>query len=245
MVSDGGVGFHRRDKSPALLHWLNVILLVFLAVTPIFASNHYTDHQLDALATRVGKIYWILPSKNQTPAFLASPTANAASFHPQANESFEITELVGRQEKNPYYKVKFNSGKEGFIHPEVFLEELNLSITSVDPQAIDRKKAAEAAEEEKKRVAWIQSQPWPRNVKEAAIKRQVMPGMSMAEVRQVLGKPVRVSKFKAQYNLPGENWLYPDGSTVVFHNGLMDHVERKPNTEPQPSTEPQQPKKND
>src|SRR5215510_15236837 len=237
MVFNDAVGSRRADKSPAFWHWLTAAVLIFSAVTLVCASNHYTDHQLDALATRVGKIYWILPSKNQTPAFLVSPTTNAASFQPQANESFEIIDLVGRQEKNPYYKVKFNSGKEAFIHPEVFLEELNLSITSVDPQAIDRKRAAEAAEEEKKRVAWIQAQPWPRNVKEADIKRQVMPGMSMAEVRQVLGKPFRVSKFKAQYNLPGENWLYPDGSTVVFHSGQMVRVEGKPKTEPQPHPE--------
>jgi hypothetical protein len=237
MVSNGAVGFRRADKSSALLPWLNAVLLVFLAVTPVCASNHYTDHQLDALATRVGKTYWIVAVKNQTPAFLSNPTANAASFHPQANESFDIIELVGRQEKNPYYKVKFNSGKEAFIHPEIFLEELNLSITSVDPQAIDRKKAAAAAEEEKKRIAWIQAQPWPRAVKEAAIKRKVMLGMSTREVRQILGKPLRVSKFKAQFNVPGEDWLYPDGSTVVFHNGLMVRVEGKPKTEPQSSTE--------
>jgi hypothetical protein len=237
MVSNNAVGFRRAAKWPALRYWLDAVLLIFLAVTPVYASNHYTDHQLDALATRVGKIYWIVPVKNQTPAFLSNPTANATSFYPQANESFEITELVGRQEKNPYYKVKFNSGKEGFIHPEVFLEELNLSITSVDPQAIDRKKAAEAAEEEKKRVAWIQAQPWPQTFKEAAIKRKVMPGMSTGEVRQILGKPVRVSKFKAQYNVAGENWLYPDGSTVVFHSGLMVRIEPKRNTEPQPRAE--------
>src|SRR5215475_14709132 len=237
MVSNGSVGFHRRDKSSAHPQWLNALLLVFLAVTPVCASNHYTDHQLDALATRVGKIYWIVPVKNQTPAFLTNPTANAASFHPQANESFEITELVGRQEKNPYYKVKFNTGKEGFIHPEVFLEELNLSITSVDPQAIDRKKAAEAAEEEKKRVAWIQAQPWPRNVKEAAIKRQVMGGMSPGEVRQILGKPIRVSKAKAGFNVTEEQWLYADGSTIVFANGILTRIEPKRNTETQPPPE--------
>ena len=237
MVSDGGVGFHRADKSSAVLPWLNAVLLVFLAVTPVWASNHYTDHQLDALATRVGKTYWIVAVKNQTPAFLSNPTANAASFHPQANESFEIIDLVGRKEKNPYYKIKFNSGKEGFIHPEVFLEELNLSITSVDPQAIDRKKAAEAAEEEKKRVAWIQAQPWPRNVKEAAIKRQVMGGMSTGEVRQILGKPVRVSKMKAGFNVTEEQWLYADGSTIVFQNGILSRIEPKRNTETQPHPE--------
>jgi hypothetical protein len=237
MVSNNAVGFHRADKLPALRCWLGAVLLVFLAVTPVYASNHYTDHQLDALATRVGKIYWILPVKTQTPAFLSNPTTNAASFHPQANESFEIIELVGRQEKNPYYKVKFNSGKEAFIHPDIFIEELNLSITSIDPQAIDRKKAAEAAEEEKKRVAWIQAQPWPRAVKESAIKRKVLYGMSTGDVRQILGKPVSVSKFKAPYNQAGEDWRYPDGSTVVFHSGLMVRIERKSSTELEPRAE--------
>ena len=237
MESNKAVGFHRAGKWPALRYWLDAVLLIFLAVTPVYASNHYTDHQLDALATRVGKIYWIVPVKNQTPAFLSNPTANATSFHPQANESFEITELVGRKDKNPYYKVRFNSGREAFIHPDIFVEELNLRITSVDPQAIDKKRAAEAAEEEKKRVAWIQAQPWPRNVKEAAIKRQVMGGMSTGEVKQILGKPVRVSKVKAQFNNPEEHWLYADGSTIVFQNGLLSRIEPKRNTEPQPRAE--------
>lgn len=232
MVSNKAVGFHRAGKWPALWYWLDAVLMVFLAVTPVYASNHYTDHQLDALATRVGKIYWIVPVENQTPAFLSNPTANATSFHPQANESFEITELVGRKDKNPYYKVRFNSGREAFIHPDIFVEELNLRITSVDPQAIDKKRAAEAAEEEKKRVAWIQAQPWPRNVKEAAIKRQVMGGMSTGEVKQILGKPVRVSKVKAQFNIPEEHWLYADGSTIVFQNGLLSRIEPKRNPEP-------------
>ena len=233
MVSNKAVGFHRAGKWLALWYWL----MVFLAATPVYASNHYTDHQLDALATRVGKIYWIVPVKNQTPAFLSNPTANATSFHPQANESFEITELVGRKDKNPYYKVRFSSGKEAFIHPDIFVEELNLRITSVDPLAIDRKRTAEAAEEEKKRIEWIQAQPWPRAVKESAIKRKVLPGMSTGDVRQILGKPVRVSKFKAPYNVAGEDWLYPDGSSVVFHNGLMVRIERKSSTELQPSAE--------
>jgi hypothetical protein len=232
MVSNNAVGFRRAGKWPALRYWLDAVLLIFLAVTPVYASNHYTDHQLDALATRVGKIYWIVPVKNQTPAFLSNPTANATSFHPQANESFEITELVGRKDKNPYYKVRFNSGREAFIHPDIFVEELNLRITSVDPQAIDKKRTAEAAEEEKKRVAWIQAQPWPRNVKEAAIKRQVMGGMSTGEVKQILGKPVRVSKVKAQFNVPEEHWLYADGSTIVFQNGLLSRIEPKRNPEP-------------
>ena len=237
MVSNNTIGFRRAGKWPALWYWLDAVLMVFLAVSPVYASNHYTDHQLDALATRVGKIYWIVPVKNQTPTFLSNPTANATSFHPQANESFEITELVGRKDKNPYYKVRFSSGKEAFIHPDIFVEELNLRITSVDPQAIDKKRAAETAEEEKKRIEWIQAQPWPRNLKESAIKRKVLPGMSTGDVRQILGKPVRVSKFKAPYNVAGEDWLYPDGSTIVFHNGLMVRIERKSSTELQPSAE--------
>ena len=203
--------FGHKENRSTLRHWPDpVLILIFLILTafPALAFDRYTDHQLDALATRVGKIYWIVTVKNQTPLFLSSPTANAASFRPQANESFEIIELVGRQDKNPYYKVKFNSGKEAFIQPETFLEELNLGIAAVDPQAIDKKKAADAAEEEKKRVEWIQAQPWPRNVKEAAIKRQVLGGMNGAEVKKILGNPLRVSRVKAQLNVIEEHWLY-------------------------------------
>jgi hypothetical protein len=232
-------GVRRKENLSALRYWADSVLLVFFVVTafPAHASNHYTDHQLDALAIRVGKIYWIVAVKNQTPAFLSSPTANAASFRPQANESFEITELVGRKDKNPYYKVKFDSGKEGFIQPEIFLEELNLSITSVDPQAIEKKKATAAAEEEKKRIEWIQAQPWSRTVKEAAIKRQVLGGMNGAEVKKILGNPLRVSRVKAQLNVIEEHWLYPDGSTAVFINGLYNRLEPKRNTETQPHAE--------
>jgi hypothetical protein len=239
MESNNTVGFRHKENLSALRYWPNSVLLVFLILTafPAPASDRYTDHQLDALATRVGKIYWIVAVKNQTPLFLSSPTANAASFRPQANESFEITELVGRQDKNPYYKVKFNSGKEAFIQPETFLEELNLGIAAVDPQAIDKKKAADAAEEEKKRVEWIQAQPWSRTVKEAAIKRQVLGGMNGAEVKKILGNPLRVSRVKAQLNVIEEHWLYPDGSTAVFINGLYNRLEPKRNTEPQPRAE--------
>ena len=239
MESNNMGGVRRKENLSALRYWADSVLLVFFVVTafPAHASNHYTDHQLDALATRVGKIYWIVAVKSQTPAFLSSPTANAASFRPQANESFEITELVGRKDKNPYYKVKFDSGKEGFIQPEIFLEELNLSIASVDPQAIEKKKAAAAAEEEKQRIEWIQAQPWSRTIKEAAIKRQVIGGMNGGEVKKILGNPIRVTKVKAQLNVAEEHWLYADGSTAVFLNGLFNRIEPKRNTEPQPRAE--------
>jgi hypothetical protein len=49
--------------------------------------------------------------------------------------------------------------------------------------------------------------------------------MNQTEVRNILGKPTRVSRVKAQLNIVEEHWLYPDGSTAVFHNGLLNHVE--------------------
>jgi hypothetical protein len=201
-----------------------VALFLAGAALPLHASHHYTDRQLDVLAARVGKIYWIVAINNRTPAFLSSPATNSASFHANANESFEITELVGRNEKNPYYKVKFDSGKEGYIRPDAFLEEFNATISSVDPLANEKRKAAEAAEEEKKRIEWIQAQPWSRGVKEAAIKRQVIPGMNEGEVKKILGNPVRVTKIKARLNVAEEHWLYADGSTAIFYNGLFSHI---------------------
>jgi hypothetical protein len=205
---------------------VHAVLWLFLSgmAFPVHASHHYTDKQLDALATRIGKIYWIVAVNNQTPSFLSSPATNAASFRPNANESFEITELVGRNDKNPYYKVKFDSGKEGYIQPDVFLEEFNATISAVDPLESEKKKAAEAAEEEKKRIEWIQAQPWPGDVKEAAIKRKVLPGMNGGEVKKILGNPIRVSKVKAKLNVVEEHWHYGDGSTAIFTNGLFSHI---------------------
>jgi hypothetical protein len=215
-----------KSGLPAVSCWVHAILWLFLAAVafPLHASHHYTDRQLDVLAARVGKIYWIVAINNQTPAFLSSPATNAASFRPNANESFEITELVGRKEKNPYYKVKFDSGKEGYIQPDAFLEEFNATISAVDPLENEKRKAAEAAAEEKERIGWIQAQPWPRGVKEAAIKRQATPGMNGGEVKKILGNPIRVSKAKTRLNVAEEHWLYGDGSTAIFYNGLFSHI---------------------
>jgi hypothetical protein len=206
--------------------WVQVMLWLFLAgvACPVHATHHYTDKQLDALATRVGKIFWIVAINNKTPSFLSNPATNAASFRPKGNESFKITELVGRDDKNPYYKVKFDSGREGYIQPDVFLEEFNATISAVDPQETEKKKAAEAAEEEKKRIEWIQAQPWSRGVKEAAIKRQVIPGMNEGEVKKILGNPIRVSKVMTRLNVAEEHWIYGDGSTAIFYNGLFSHI---------------------
>jgi hypothetical protein len=212
---------------PRAIFWrVHAILWLFLSglVSPVHASHHYTDRQLDVLAARVGKVYWIVPINNQTPAFLSSPATNAASFRPNANESFQITELVGRKEKDPYYKVKFDSGKEGYIQPDVFLEQFNATISAVDPLENEKRKAAEAAEEEKERIAWIEAQPWPRGVKEAAIKRQAMPGMNGGEVKKILGNPTRVTKVKTRLNVAEEHWLYVDGSTAIFLNGVLSHI---------------------
>ena len=53
----------------------------------------------------------------------------------------------------------------------------------------------------------------------------------------ILGNPVRVTKVKAQLNLAEEHWLFADGSTAVFYNGLLSRLEPKRNIEPQPKTE--------
>jgi hypothetical protein len=215
-----------KAKQFAVSCRVHAILSLFLAgmAFPVHASHHYTDRQLDVLAARVGKIFWIVAIDNQTPAFLSSRASNSASFRSNANESFEITELVGRKEKNPYYKVKFDSGKEGYIQPDVFLEQFNATISAVDPLENEKRKAAEAAEKEKERIAWIQAQPWPRGVKEAAIKRQATPGMNGGEVKRILGNPIRVSKAKTRLNVAEEKWLYSDGSTAIFYNGLFSHI---------------------
>jgi hypothetical protein len=193
------------------------------------ASSHYTDKQLEALAARVGKTFWINSSNEKAPLFLTAPRPGATPFRYQENDSFEITELTGQKTKDPYYKVRFQSGKVGYLTPDMFHEEFNAKILSYDPLADEKKKAEQQAEEEKKRLEWIKSQPWSPAVKAAAIKKQPTPGLRTTEVRRVLGAPTRVSKTRGAIKVAEERWFYPDGSVLVFHNGLLSSIEKREN----------------
>jgi hypothetical protein len=190
----------------------------------VIASNHYTEKQISVLAERVGRTYWIKEIDGRTPSFLTAPDARAASFRARTGDSFEIVELVGRKHKNPYYKAKFDSGKEGYLRPEVILEELNLTLLTVDPMAEQKRKAAEQAAEEKKRVDWINAQPWPAAAKEAALKGDVVPGMTANEVRKIAGSPSQVTKVQTRGTTPEEHWFYPDGKQLIFVRGLLSRI---------------------
>ena len=194
---------------------------------PAQAYGQYTTRQLQALSDRVGKTYWVGSAENRKLSVLSAPSAKASSFAAPPDEAFDITELVGQKTRDPFYKIKFASGKEGFIRPDNFLEELNVTILTVDPKADEKRIAAAAAEEEKNRTDWIQSQPWSQAVKNAAIRKQVLSGMSAGEVKKILGNPTRTTKIKGPQTLSEEQWFYPDGNVLVFHNGLLSRVEQK------------------
>jgi hypothetical protein len=224
------VAFPRTSTMRVIgVYWLGALLLI---VTPAAASHHYTEKQLDALETRVGKLFWISPVEEKLPSFLASPASSAATFYPSANESFEIIELVGRKTKNPFYKVKFASGKEGYIHAQAFHEHFNSTIVTLDPLADEKKVLAEKDEQEKARLEWIQAQPWSAAVKEMAIKRQAVPGMTVGETKRVLGDPRRVSRIKGPQHLSEEHWFYPDGTVLVFRSGALTRIEATKKREP-------------
>jgi hypothetical protein len=204
-------------------------LTVSLCASPSSAraSHHYTPKQLEVLAQRVGKTYWVNNADSPATVFLTAPAANAPTFKANPFESFEIKELVGQRSRDPFYKIRLESGKEGFIRPEQFLEELNVTIVSIDPQADHKLRDAAAAEEEEKRVRWIQAQPWSAAVKQAAISKQAVPGMNAAETKQVLGPPTRVYKVRgAQQRVGEEHWFYPSGDVLIFQNGLLQQVRK-------------------
>lgn len=207
------------------------LLILLSLVTPAAASNHYTEKQLDALEARVGKMFWIAEVEGKLPSFVRSPTSGASAFHPAANESFEITELVGRKARNPYYKVKFESGAEGYIHAQAFHEQFNATILTTDPLADERKALAEKNQEEKARIEWIHSQPWSAAVKESAIKGQAVPGMTTGEVKKVVGDPRRVSRIKGPQHSSEEHWFYPEGTLLIFRNGALNRLEKTKKSE--------------
>jgi hypothetical protein len=204
-------------------------LVLLFGPSKVFSADHYTEKQLDALEARVGKMFWLNPRNEKKPVFLSAPAPTAATFSPPQNESFEITELAGRAAKDPYYKVKFESGKVGYIRPEMFLEEFNATILSADPLGDERKHAEAQSIEEKKRIDWINAQPWSLPVKEAAIKKQPTAGLDASEVKRVLGAPRRVTKVRGPMKVSEEHWFYPDGSMLIFNNGLLSRIEKTQN----------------
>jgi len=190
-----------------------------------FSAGEYTDKQMDALTVRVGKTYWVKAVDGKGPLFLTAPSEKAATFRGEDSESFEITEVVGRANKNPYFKTKLLSGKEGYIRPDTFLEEFNLTIVTADPHADKKKQADEFAQQEKARVEWIQSQPWLPAIKQASIEKQPVPGLTTSEIKKVLGAPSRVVKTRGPLKVTEERWYYPDGRVLTFHNELLSTID--------------------
>jgi hypothetical protein len=202
-----------------------LLFFCFIGFSSALASQHYTAQQLQALASRIGNQYWINISAGRKASFLTAPAEGAAPFDIEVNTSFEITDLVQGKKNDPYYKVQFDSGQEGYMRPETFFEGLNLTFFSVDPQASERRREAEAAEEEQKRIAWIQAQAWSQAVKEAAIDKQAVPGMRTHEIRKVMGPPTRTSR-RLRGSLE-EQWMYADGSVLTFHHGVLTRIEKR------------------
>ncbi len=169
--------------------------------------------------------------ENKTPAFQSAPSPSAPSFHPGVKEPFEIKEIVGGTKQVPayYFRAAFESGKEGFITIGSFLEQLNASFVTVDPDRDLKAKLAKEAAAENKRQAWIRAQSWPEHVKQAALKRQPVLGMNPKEAAAVLGKPKSVVGMNAANLLRGrqEQWIYEDGPVLTFTNGLLTRIQPK------------------
>jgi hypothetical protein len=199
---------------------------VLLPVATTLAVPRFTEKQIEALQKYVGKTYWIAGESERGPLFLSAPSPEAASSSIVIKEVFQITELLPGPGETLYYKAKFPSGKEAYINVEAFLEELNSALVTRDPDSGQKRKAAEAAEEGSRREEWIRAQPWPENVKQAALKGQAILGMNTEEVKVTLGKPSRIIRLRSVGRFGGrqEQWTYP-GSTLTFTNGVLTLIQ--------------------
>jgi hypothetical protein len=226
-------------SSPAIqagrLRLAQLIAAALFAAAPLvvalengWTASQYTPKQIEMYAQYVGKTYWVVEEAGM-PAFHTAPSSAAPSFRPRLKESFAIDEIVGgtAQIPAPYYRVTFESGKQGFIPIGSFTQQLNAAFVTVDPDRDAKAKLAKETETEKKRQEWIQSQRWPEHVKQAALKKQPVLGMSTKEAAAVLGKPQRVVGIKSTTLLLGrqEQWTYESGSVLTFTNGLITRIQ--------------------
>ncbi len=208
-----------------------ILALPFLAAPHnAFAEPRYTEKQIEMFSSYVGKTYWITTEKNQQPTFYTAAKTSAQTFQPAPKESFEVQEVVDKTSDQPFYRVAFGSGKEGFMPVTVFMERLNASFSAADPDQADKTKGAKETEQEQKRREWIRSQKWPEHVKEAALRKQPVIGMTKKEATAVMGKPNNVVRLKSGTSgsqLMGrqEQWLYDNGPTLTFSNGVIVRIQ--------------------
>lgn len=201
---------------------------LFLLFSPAVGwAASYSPKYVEVLAKRVGKSYWIAEAERKPPLFTASLSQPASFFRPKPKESFEIKELLAKATPIPYYRVKFSSGDEGYISVDSFIDELNLTILTYDPDGAEKRRIAKEAEEEKKREAYIRAQPWPEHIKQAAVDRKAVLGMNMRETKAALGSPSRVVKFSSNTLLgEQEQWFYKGGLVLTFTRGTISRIQR-------------------
>lgn len=203
------------------------VLLLALCASPAGASSHYTLTQLEAFDAYTDKTYWITADEEKIPGFRSAPSPSASSFKPGAKESFKLEEIVGGKGAPYYYRAVFESGKTGFLPINSFLDGLNLTLLTIDPDRDRKRKIAKEAEEESRRQAWIRNQRWPEQVKQAALERRPALGMTTSEARAILGKPKNVFPLQNSNPLLGkqEQWFYENGQVLTFTNGLLTRVQ--------------------
>ena len=218
-----------RLRLPVRSRRLFPLLPAIFFLTTGFASSRFTEKQLEAFEKYIGKTYWVVAEEGKKLPFLSALSPAAPSFLPVAKESFQITEMLEGSNQRPYYfyKVKFDSGREGYIDVDSFLEEINSTFATRDPDRGQKTKVAKEAQDKQKREAWIRAQPWPEHVKEAVLKRRAVLGMRIQEAREALGKPARVVKVQNTSPLLGqlEQWIYNNGPVLTFTNGLVTRIQ--------------------
>jgi len=204
------------------------LLGAFLIPSAILAASpRVTEKQIEVMRGYVGKTYWIAPGSENDRFFYSAPSRDATTFSAEAKESFQITEMVKGSSESLYYKVRFASGKEGYINVNTFLDELNSTVVPQDPGAGQKRKTTNATDTEKKREEWIRAQPWPEYVKEAALKKQAVLGMTTGEVKAALGKPARMTRLKSvgRQTARQEQWVYSGGSVLTFTDGVLTLIQ--------------------
>lgn len=205
------------------------ILAVFFLAAPcnLRAETRYTEKQIEQFSSYLGKNYWITADKSLQPTFFSAPSANAQTFQPAPKEGFELKEIVEKHTEKPYYRVAFESGREGFIPVTSFLQQLNGALLTIDPDRDAKSKTAKGIEQEEKRRDWIRQQRWPEHVKDAALKKQPTIGMNKKEVSAVMGKPKSVVRLKSGNQLVGkqEQWIYENGPVLTFSDGVIVRIQ--------------------
>ena len=175
-------------------------LLLSQCVQPIAYAYEQSD-------SRIGKMYWA--GKRIESVFGREPKIVPRTYLALDYGTSLTVVALEQYELEEFYRVKLGSSEEAFLSVRMFeAAQQGGFIVSYDPR-----------KRESGRIAAIKNKKWPPQIEQAAIRKQILLGMTEEQIRMSVGDPQKINRTVSARGV-SEQWVY-DGGYLYFENGKL------------------------